>query len=70
MKRRKRCAWCVGRRPARAVWRTRWPAVVNVEDEFGGEDAHPWCPPRVIVLCGFHVRFARRYPGVRAYAWR
>lgn len=66
-RKRRRCAWCSGKRPARATYRTRWPWPVPVEDEFGLDDDHLWWPPPVILLCSFHVRFARRYQGVRAY---
>lgn len=67
MKRKRRCAWCSGKRPASATHRTRWPAMLWVQEEFEQGDAYVWWPPPVILLCSFHVRFARRYQGVRAY---
>ena len=66
---RKPCRWCVKRWARPAVWRTRWPKVVWIEDYFGGGEEE-WFPPKNILLCDFHVRHAIRYEGVKAYRFR
>lgn len=64
----KRCPWCTGPRPRPVTHRTRWPRVVLV-DELDGSTTE-WFAPAVLLLCAFHARFARRYPGTRVYRFR
>jgi hypothetical protein len=65
---RKPCAWCSQHSKRPATHTVKWREPVVFEDDHDGP-TH-WPAGRVMIMCDFHARTARRYNGVTAYRFR
>lgn len=65
---RKPCAWCSQRSKRPATHTVKWREPVVFEDDHDGP-TH-WPAGRVMIMCDFHARAARRHNGVTAYRFR
>jgi hypothetical protein len=65
----KPCTWCSDRAKRPATHTVKWRELVVWWDEFDGTPTF-WPAGRVMRMCEFHARIAKRYDGVKAYRFR